>query len=138
MIGLKVLHQSGVVYRDLKPENILVDAEGHIKMADFGLSKLQFSETAGLLGTTDLTYSVCGTPEYVAPEILTTDGHNHAVDWWSFGILLYEMYCGETPFANKSQNDMLKCINSQERVSLVGLRKCSHEFRLLIRQLLVK
>ena len=107
-------------------------------MADFGLSKLHLSNNSGLLGQPDLTYSVCGTPEYVAPEILSQAGHNHSVDWWSFGILLYEMYTGESPFAGKSQPEMLKCIHSEERVSLAALRKCSHEFRLLIRQLLVK
>jgi serine/threonine protein kinase len=79
------------VYRDLKPENILVDADGHIKLTDFGLSKQTKTNQ-------DMVFTMCGTPEYIAPEILNKEGHNKNIDWWSFGILLYEMYAGETPF----------------------------------------
>ncbi|MCQ2817634.1 MAG: protein kinase, partial [archaeon] len=80
----------GIVYRDLKPENILMDDKGYLMLADFGMAKeLKEGEKA---------MSFCGTPEYLAPEIITGEGHGQAVDWWSFGILLYEMLCGLPPF----------------------------------------
>ena len=74
LLGIDHLHKNGVIYRDLKPENILFDTEGHIKLADFGLSKWNISG--------ENTYSICGTPEYVAPEIMIgKDGHDKTVDW---------------------------------------------------------
>jgi len=90
--GLEYLHNAGVIYRDLKPENLLLTHEGHIVMTDFGLSK------EGLHDRDDRTGTFCGTPEYLAPEVLEGKGYGKAVDWWSFGTLMYEMMTGLPPF----------------------------------------
>jgi serum/glucocorticoid-regulated kinase 2 len=100
--GLIYLHSMNIVHRDLKPENILFDENGNACLADFGISKI--------LGPNELTKSFIGTPEYVAPETILSNGHNKAVDIWAFGILLYEMVVGIPPFYNKDQNRMLKWI----------------------------
>ena len=87
---LEFLHEvEGIAYRDLKPENILLDADGHLKLVDFGFAKK--------LGKME-TYTLCGTPEYLAPEVIRNTGHGTAVDWWAFGILLYEFLLGQPPF----------------------------------------
>mmetsp|Transcript_15975 Transcript_15975/g.31802 ORF Transcript_15975/g.31802 Transcript_15975/m.31802 type:complete len:387 (+) Transcript_15975:53-1213(+) len=93
-LALGALHASNIIYRDLKPENILVDLEGHIRLTDFGLSKDGITGPGAEGGTK----TFCGTPEYLAPEILDNKGHGKSVDWWSFGTLLYEMLCGLPPF----------------------------------------
>ena len=80
------------LHRDLKPENILVDQEGHIRLTDFGLSK------AGLEQSNGRTESFCGTPEYLAPEIIKEKNYGYSVDWYSFGLVLYEMLSGINPF----------------------------------------
>ena len=90
-LGIQYLHDQGIIYRDLKPENVLLDAEGHVVLTDFGLSK-------SLRGESDRTRTFCGTPEYLAPEILLNQGHGKPVDWWSFGTLLYEMIVGIPPY----------------------------------------
>jgi len=92
ILGLEYLHNSGVIYRDLKPENILLNADGHICLTDFGISK------EGLLAEDSRTATFCGTPEYLAPEVLEGKGYTKAVDWWSFGTLMYEMLTGLPPF----------------------------------------
>ena len=91
-LALSYLHKSGVVYRDLKPENILIDQEGHIRLTDFGLSK------SGLENSQGRTESFCGTPEYLAPEIIRDKNYGYSVDWYSFGLVLYEMLTGVNPF----------------------------------------
>lgn len=88
VLALEYLHAFGVTYRDLKPENLLLDAEGHLKLADFGFAKV----------VPDLTYTLCGTPEYLAPEIILGHGYGRSVDWWALGILLFEMLTGNPPF----------------------------------------
>ncbi|KAL8718866.1 MAG: hypothetical protein Q9225_004056 [Loekoesia sp. 1 TL-2023] len=87
---LEFLHNvQGIAYRDMKPENILIDAEGHLKLVDFGFAKKV---------ETRETYTLCGTPEYLAPEVIRNSGHGTAVDWWAFGILVYEFLVGNPPF----------------------------------------
>jgi serine/threonine protein kinase len=82
----------GVIYRDLKPENILLDREGHVKLADFGLAK------EGVNDPIHGASSLCGTPEYLSPEVLNRQGHGHAVDWWNLGMVLFEMLTGLPPW----------------------------------------
>ncbi|XP_026640742.1 cAMP-dependent protein kinase catalytic subunit PRKX isoform X2 [Microtus ochrogaster] len=83
--AIEYLHSKEIVYRDLKPENILLDREGHIKLTDFGFSKK----------LVDRTWTLCGTPEYLAPEVIQSKGHGRAVDWWALGILIFEMLSGD-------------------------------------------
>jgi serum/glucocorticoid-regulated kinase 2 len=103
LCALECLHGFGVIYRDLKPENILVDYVGHIALCDFGLCKLDMKDE-------DKTNTFCGTPEYLAPELLHGQGYTKAVDWWTLGVLLYEMLTGLPPFYDENTNEMYRKI----------------------------
>ena len=94
VLALESLHKNNMVYRDLKPENILLDSKGHVKLTDFGLSKILEDEK-------DKAFTLCGTPQYLAPEVLLRQGYDKAVDWWSLGCVMYEMLMGRLPFAIK-------------------------------------
>ena len=107
ILALEWLHSNNIIYRDLKPENILLDAEGHIKITDFGLSKK---------GAKKKTYTFWGTPEYLAPEIIIGKGHDKSVDWWSLGSLLYEMLWGRPPFTDKNRKEIFRLIISSKPV----------------------
>jgi serine/threonine protein kinase SCH9 len=104
ILALRHLHQHNIVYRDLKPENILLDANGHIALCDFGLSKANLSKD-------DTTNTFCGTTEYLAPEVLLDEqGYTKMVDFWSLGVLVFEMCCGWSPFYAEDTQQMYKNI----------------------------
>uniref|UniRef100_A0A8C3S7C3 non-specific serine/threonine protein kinase n=1 Tax=Chelydra serpentina TaxID=8475 RepID=A0A8C3S7C3_CHESE len=102
-LGLDHLHSLGILYRDLKPENILLDDEGHIKLTDFGLSKEAIDHEKK-------AYSFCGTVEYMAPEVVNRQGHTHSADWWSYGVLMFEMLTGSLPFQGKDRKETMTFI----------------------------
>ena len=87
VLALDYLHQHGVIYRDLKPENILLGVDGHIKLTDFGLSKTGVEDE-------EKTYTFAGSPHYLSPEMIRNKGHDKSVDWWTLGVLIYEMIGG--------------------------------------------
>ena len=103
LCALECLHGFNVIYRDLKPENILLDYSGHIALCDFGLCKLN-------MAATDKTNTFCGTPEYLAPELLLGQGYTKVVDWWTLGVLLYEMLTGLPPFYDENVQEMYRKI----------------------------
>lgn len=107
VLALGELHKHDVVYRDLKPENVLIDSEGYIKLTDFGLSKENIKD-----GTS--AHSFCGTPEYLAPEILKKVGHGKPVDWWSMGAIIFEMLTGLPPFYTKDREKLFYNIKFAE------------------------
>lgn len=109
VLVLEYLHekQGGVAYRDMKPENLLLDAEGHIKLVDFGFAK-RLGNNNDEHATE--TYTLCGTPEYLAPEVIHNKGHTTAVDWWALGILIYEFLTGYPPFWHQNPIEIYKQI----------------------------
>ena len=137
-IALQHLHEFGIAYRDLKPENILIDEDGYIKLCDFGAS-VHFQGTKK-------ENSFAGSPEYAAPEMITHEGHTIMSDWWSFGILIYELLYGITPFFNKDKTRMYELIELGElkfpKTIQIGevtkTLKVSDEAKSIISKLLVK
>mmetsp|Transcript_120433 Transcript_120433/g.209020 ORF Transcript_120433/g.209020 Transcript_120433/m.209020 type:complete len:380 (+) Transcript_120433:164-1303(+) len=107
LLAIEYLHRLNIIYRDLKPENILLDAEGHVKLTDFGLSKEGIQDNCS-------AKSMCGTPEYLAPEILNKAGHGKAVDWYSLGALMYEMLTGLPPFYTRDRDKLFERIRRGE------------------------
>ncbi|KAF9284767.1 Serine/threonine kinase [Mortierella alpina] len=128
LLALQYFHQNNIVYRDLKLDNILLTVDGHIKIADYGLCKenMPFGAT---------TRTICGTPEFMAPEILEEQPYDRAVDWWAFGVLMYEMLLGRAPFSGEEEDDIYDSILEDEPLYPHGFGR--HE-QALLQSLLVK
>lgn len=107
VLGLQYLHEHNIVYRDLKLDNLLLDKEGYLKIADFGLCKEG-------MGFGDRTTTFCGTPEFLAPEVLTETSYTRCVDWWGLGVLIYEMLVGESPFPGDDEEEVFDSIVNEE------------------------
>lgn len=128
VLGLQFLHDHKIIYRDLKLDNLLLDTEGYLKMADFGLCKEG-------VGYGDRTGTFCGTPEFLAPEVLLEPTYTRAVDWWGLGVLIYEMLVGESPFPGDIEEEIFEAITRDE---VKYPRYLSNESVTIMRRLLRK
>ena len=104
VLMFEYLHSNNVIYRDLKPENLLICPDGYLKITDFGFAKI--------LPPGHKTYTLCGTPEYISPEVLANKGHDKGADWWTLGVLIYELLAGIDPFSSDSPSKIYKKILS--------------------------
>jgi serine/threonine protein kinase len=127
-LALKYFHENGIVYRDLKLDNILLGTDGHIKVADYGLCKEEM-----WAGQTTTTF--CGTPEFMAPEILAEQRYGRAVDWWAFGVLIYQMLLGQSPFRGEDEDEIFDAILSDEPLYPIHMPKDSVD---ILRKLLIR
>ena len=99
VLALEYLHENNIIYRDLKPENVMIGSDGYVKITDFGLSKRDVK------GEKDAT-SMCGTPEYFAPEVLSKQGHGKTVDWWTLGCFIFELFTGNPPYSSQNREEL--------------------------------
>ena len=118
------MHSQRMVYRDLKPENLLLDHQGYLKLTDFGFAKKLEGKT----------FTLCGTPEYLAPEIILNKGHSFQVDWWTLGVLLYEMIEGIDPF---NDSDPMKIYQNILKGSVRFSKGFDEDAKSIIKHLLV-
>eukprot|EP01038_Epipyxis_sp_PR26KG_P007545 gene7545-10280_t len=147
VLALAHIHEQGVVFRDLKPENIMLDEKGYLRVIDFGFAKkVPFTkvDANGEVKVYAKTYTLCGTPEYLSPELIFNLGHNHASDLWALGVIIYEMFMAVTPFAPKRPDNVTELFTNIAMVKKNGLVLSSridqhagtHQARLLISQIL--
>lgn len=118
LLALEYFHTQGIIYRDLKLDNIMLGLDGHIKVADYGLCKenMWYGDTTG---------TFCGTPEFMAPEILLEQKYGRAVDWWAFGVLVYEMLLGQSPFRGEDEDEIFDAILEDEILYPVNMSRDS-------------
>lgn len=147
VLALAHIHQKKIAYRDLKPENIMIDSTGYIRIIDFGFAKKIPYTAVDADGNSKVyvkSYTLCGTPEYLAPEFIYNSGNDKAVDLWALGVMIHEMYLFKTPFTPKKPNDMTELFVNIASVKKVGLNLSSSidskdgspHARMLISQLL--
>ncbi|XP_050672695.1 cAMP-dependent protein kinase catalytic subunit 1-like [Leptidea sinapis] len=123
VLALEYMHHCDVVHRDIKPENILVNSNGYIKLCDYGFCKIMHKKT----------WTLCGTPEYLAPEIILSKGYSFSVDWWALGVLVYEMNCGQPPFFASDPSQLYeKILDGTYKCPDVMTPNCKHLVKCLL------